>query len=219
MFAPEGLPFILPALLLLVVLLALALFRKHFSWFILSGLLLLFNLAFLYFFRDPDITIPDPGAIVSPVNGRIIDISETDNGSTKINIYLTLLDIHAIRAPLSSSVISVEKHPGKFHPAYDPRAGNENEYIEVVFLKDSSRVITKLFSGYFTRRIVCNAKQGDSLSAGDRIGFIRFGSRAEIVFPPGFECLVNTGDRLTGGETILGLFEEPSLSQAVLQEF
>lgn len=165
---------------------------------------LLATIAFAYFFRDPERLPPnDPNAIVATADGKIVVVGRHPNGGTQIHTFLSVLDVHVNRAPVSGVVRDNVHRRGKFLLAWEEGAGSENERQDLVIQSEHGPIHSAQIAGILARRIICNPRVGDTLKQGDRIGLIRFGSRAEVIIPGGFEPAVKVGDRVKGGETIL----------------
>ncbi len=161
--------------------------------------------AFAYFFRDPERTPPnDPDVVVATADGKIVVVGPHPDGGTQIHTFLSVLDVHVNRSPISGIVRENRHRPGKFKLAWDEKAGSENERQDLV-IESSDGVIIKSaqIAGILARRIICNPQIGDTLRQGDRIGMIRFGSRAEVILPGQFIPAVKVGDRVRAGETVL----------------
>lgn len=167
-------------------------------------------LAFLAFFRDPDRTAPDlPGAVLAPADGRVMVITEALDPwvgpAVRVSIFLSPLDVHVNRAPVGGLVKNVEYVAGRFLAAYRPEASDQNERCAVSLDGDRARVTVTQISGVLARRIVCRVRPGDTLRAGQRYGLIRFGSRTDLVLPRGTELRVRVGERVRGGESVMGV--------------
>ena len=165
-----------------------------------------------YFFRDPErIIIEKPGCIISPADGKIVEIKKLGhqpffNGSAiKISIYLTIWDVHINRIPISGKIISVEHHKGQFIPAFLKKAVVYNEKNLIKIKGKNCKVLVNQIAGVFARRIVCILKAGDLIRQGDRFGMIRFGSRVEITFPASVVVNVSRGEKVRAGSTVIGL--------------
>ena len=162
-----------------------------------------------YFFRDPDRDVPtDPGLVVSPADGRVMMAGPSDGrwsppGSWKqITIFLSPMDVHVNRAPVSGRITRIEYRPGKFLPAYDQGA-NDNELNEVWIDHGGRPVVFRQVVGILARRIVCRVEEGQVLERGERVGLMRFGSRMDVFMPDDAILQVGVGDRVVGGETVL----------------
>ncbi len=168
---------------------------------------LLFAMFFLWFFRDPERAIPaDPGLIVSPADGKVTDISATQLAGkpcTRISIFLSVFDVHVNRSPVSGVIKEVAYKQGKFGNAMDRASAEDNEQNVVTMQGEGMTVVFKQIAGLLARRIVFNHKPGDSLSRGQRVGMIKFGSRTDVIFPGPADLHVRAGDRVKGGSTVL----------------
>ncbi|MFV0495232.1 phosphatidylserine decarboxylase [Mycobacterium sp.] len=172
------------------------------------------------FFREPARVPPSrEGAVVAPGDGTICVLdsaappAELGMGDTplpRVSIFLSILDVHVQRAPVSGEVIAVQHRPGRFLSADLPEASEANERTSVRIRTDlaapdagAAEVVVVQVAGLVARRIVCDAHARDRLSIGDTYGLIRFGSRLDTYLPPGTEPLVEIGQRTIGGETVL----------------
>ena len=165
--------------------------------FVISGYL-------VYFFRDPERTTPnDDRAVVAPADGRILIVSTLPDGGTQIDTFLSVWNVHVNRAPAGGRVISSEYRPGKFFAAMRPEAATQNERQDVTLESPLGTVRFAQIAGILARRVVCRVAPGDEVKAGDRIGLIRFGSRMEVIVPPGVVPTVTVGQMVRAGETII----------------
>lgn len=165
---------------------------------------LLASLSFAYFFRDPERVAPrDPDSVVATADGKIVVVGPHPQGGTQIHTFLSVLDVHINRAAVSGEVIESRHRPGKFELAWKDEAGSENERHDLVIQSSQDTIRTSQIAGILARRIICNPQVGDIIEQGDRIGLIRFGSRAEVIVPDGFEPTVKVGERVKGGESII----------------
>ena len=203
--AAEGWPFIFPPA-------AAACILGWMGWWPASAALGVVTLCFLAFFRDPDRIAPVvAGAILAPADGRVMRVVEIDDPwvgrAVRVSIFLSPLDVHVNRAPVAGLVEGVEHEAGRFLAAYRDEASELNERCTVALQGETARVGVTQIAGVLARRIVCRARQGDKLQAGERYGLIRFGSRTDLVVPQGTEIRVRVGDRVRGGETIMGVLK------------
>jgi phosphatidylserine decarboxylase len=163
----------------------------------------------LWFFRDPERQIPsDPGAIVSPADGKVTDVSPTQvNGQacTRISIFLNVFNVHVNRSPIAGEVTDVIYKRGKFGNAMGTVSSEENEQNSIAVSGESGTVVFKQIAGLIARRIICNIRVGDTVARGERIGLIKFGSRVDVLFASNAEVRVKVGDQVVGGESILAL--------------
>ena len=167
-------------------------------------------IASLGFFRDPERAVPVAGgAVLSPADGRVTGVEEVDDpfvgSSVRVSIFLSPLDVHVNRAPISGLVVDTAYTRGRFVAAYDPEAGEVNERCAIHIQGDTARVTVVQVAGAVARRIVCRVAAGDKLDAGQRIGMIRFGSRTDCYMPRGTFVRVTPGDRVVGGVSVLGV--------------
>ncbi len=188
---------------------------RNYRWLRRAGLLAAGACA--GFFRHPPRVPPTrPGAIVAPADGVICVIdaaappAELSMGTEplpRVSIFLSILDAHVQRAPVSGEVIGVQHRPGRFGSADLPAASTDNERtsvrIRTAGRAEVSEVIVVQIAGLVARRIVCDAHVGDKLTIGDTYGLIRFGSRLDTYLPPGTEPIVKVGQRAIAGETVL----------------
>jgi phosphatidylserine decarboxylase len=163
----------------------------------------------LWFFRDPERQIPHlPGAIVSPGDGKVTDVSVVSSGGTeqaRISIFLSVFNVHVNRSPIAGVIRDVRYQRGKFVNAMAANSAEENEQNIVTVEGDGRTVIFKQIAGLIARRIVFNCKVGDQLARGQRVGLIKFGSRVDVLFDRDATVQVKPGDRVQGGATVLAL--------------
>jgi phosphatidylserine decarboxylase len=180
-----------------------------------AGIVLgLATLAIIAFFRDPERNIPTgEGLIVSPADGRVVSILESEGDSafgdpvTRVSIFLSPLDVHINRMPVAGRIDEVRYQAGKFLAAYKEEASQRNERNTLKIVDDQERSLGVVqVAGVVARRIVCRVKPGDRLARGDRFGLIMFGSRTDTYLPRGCQVKVVEGQKVKGGETILGSF-------------
>jgi phosphatidylserine decarboxylase len=201
--AAEGWPFIFPPATAACIL-------GWVGWWPAAAVMGTVTLCCLGFFRDPDRTAPSvPGAVLAPADGRVMRVAEIDDAwvgrAVRVSIFLSPLDVHVNRSPVAGLVERVDYGAGRYLAAYRDEASELNERCTLALQGESSRVGVKQIAGVVARRIVCRARQGDKLQAGERYGLIRFGSRTDLVVPEGTEIRVRVGDRVKGGETIMGV--------------
>jgi phosphatidylserine decarboxylase len=159
----------------------------------------------LYFFRDPDRAIPDGPVAVSPADGKVVGIIGDGRGaeSTRISIFLNVFDVHVNRAPIAGRIANVEYTKGQFLVASREDASSQNERNTVTISGDSTSVRFAQIAGLIARRIVFYKKVGDTVAKGERVGLIKFGSRVDVFLGPEWEIKVRTGERVSGGSSIL----------------
>src|SRR3989454_6061046 len=177
----------------------------------IAGILLLFLAGFVaFFFRNPRREIPsDPKVIVSPADGRVVRIERVGN-VTKLSIFLSIFDVHVNRSPMAGRIEAIDYKPGKFKAAFNHAASVENERNIIMVRQGSVKLVFTQIAGLIARRIVCWKKVGDTVQKGELVGLIRFGSRVDVLFPAGTEATVETGMRVRGGSTPIGVIKETS---------
>ena len=170
-----------------------------------AGVFLLLLLLFVaFFFRNPRRVVPDdPGAIVSPADGRVVNVERVGN-VTKMSIFLSIFNVHVNRSPISGRIEAMDYRRGKFKLAFDPAASVENERNVIVVADGELKIVFTQIAGLVARRIVCWKRTGDNVKRGELIGLIRFGSRVDILFPSRTEVTVAKGARVRGGSTVIG---------------
>jgi phosphatidylserine decarboxylase len=180
---------------------------------------LLLAVFFLWFFRDPERQIPTiPGAVVSPGDGKVTDVSVITSGRTartRISIFLSVFDVHVNRSPIAGIIRDVRYQRGKFLNAMNPHSAEENEQNIVTVEGEGRTVIFKQIAGLIARRIVFNFKVGDQVACGQRVGLIKFGSRVDVLFDQDAAIQVKLGDRVQGGATVLALLPVNKTAQPV----
>src|ERR1700733_11097012 len=157
----------------------------------------------LYFFRDPDRTIPDGPVAVSPADGKVVGVLGDGAECTRISIFLNIFDVHVNRAPIAGKITNVEYTKGQFLVASREVASSQNERNTVTVAGDSTSVRFAQIAGLIARRIVFYKKLGDTVAKGERIGLIKFGSRVDIFLGPEWEIKVRPGERVSGGSSVL----------------
>ncbi|HSR51983.1 MAG TPA: phosphatidylserine decarboxylase [Acidobacteriota bacterium] len=159
----------------------------------------------LFFFRNPDREIPaDPSVLVSPADGKVVQIEEEGDDRLRVSIFLSVFDVHVNRAPIGGRIVQQDYHPGRFRLAFDERASVENERLVLTIEDEQRRRLTfALITGLIARRIVPWKVAGESVAKGDRIGLIRFGSRVDVFLPRDCHLEVRRGDRVAGGSSVL----------------
>jgi phosphatidylserine decarboxylase len=169
---------------------------------------------FLFFFRDPDRTVPDgAGLVVSPADGRVMVAGGPPQAGAPagewqvVTIFLSPLDVHVNRTPVDGQITRVEYHPGSFLPAYRAEAGALNEWTEVWLDHGGVPIVVRQIVGVLARRIVCRVQPGQRVGRGERFGVMKFGSRIDLFLPLRAKIRVREGDRVVGGETPLASLE------------
>jgi phosphatidylserine decarboxylase len=171
----------------------------------------------LWFFRDPERTAPaDDRAIISPADGRVVAVvSEREDRflntqTTRVSIFMSPLDVHVNRSPVTGTVRQVQHTEGKFRAAFSDKSSLDNERNAVVLESGGKRYLMVQIAGALARRIVCHVGPGDRLERGQRFGMIMFGSRVDVFLPPGVQPTVSKGERVRAGLSVLGRVQEPA---------
>ncbi len=199
--------------LIAVTMLALAV-AGYFIYIPLSVLAVILFIFCFYFFRNPERVCPDalhdPSIIISPADGKIVDIAsitDSDRYQQKISIFLSPLDVHVNWTPIAGKVAKVAYKPGLFLPAFLPKSSEMNEHNDVEIIDAHNRtLLIRQIAGTVARRIVCWIKQGDTVAAGQKYGMIKFSSRIDIFFSSQVKIEVKIGQKVIGGSTVIGRF-------------
>ena len=186
------------------------------AWAVIPLLLAFF---FLWFFRDPERTIPtDPGAVVSPGDGKVTDVLPVMAGNdrlTRISIFLSVFNVHVNRSPISGTIRDIRYQRGQYLNAMNKASAELNEQNIVTVEGEGQTVVFKQIAGLLARRIVFYPKLGDRLERGQRVGLIKFGSRVDVLVHSSARVSVKVGDRVNGGSSVLAFL---SLENQSLQE-
>jgi phosphatidylserine decarboxylase len=166
------------------------------------------------FFRDPERVVPTgAGLVVSPADGRVIDVEEgvqvdqLPGRVSRVSIFMSPLNVHVNRTPVSGTVRSVRYQAGKFHAAFSPKASPDNERNAIVLTDDRREDFLMVqIAGALARRIVCYLTPSAEVARGDRCGIIMFGSRVDLYVPATVAVHVRSGDRLRAGESVVGSY-------------
>ena len=204
--SPEGNIFVFP-LIIMTGLLILFWSMGHVTIYLPSfiGLILLFC---LNFFRDPKRLVPHgTNQIVSPADGKIIRIDTQDEEFQVVSIFLNVFDVHVNRMPITGTFSNVDYTKGKFLMAFNHNACDENErnIITIETIVGPIRLVQ--IAGLIARRIICYANKGKEMQIGDRLGFMRFGSRIDLALPKKIKLEVELGQKVMGNTTIIGTFD------------
>jgi len=213
--AVDGLPFVLGLLLVSALLVFL---RCH------VAAAIVFAISFLVgcFFRDPrrDM-LTGAGVLVSPADGKVIGVDEVkpspdnDQPNTRVSVFMSVLNCHVNRSPVTGSVAGVQHTNGRFLAAFREQAGEVNERTDISLVDDAGENIQcTQIAGLIARRIVCRLQSGDSVSAGQKIGLIKFGSRVDVIVPPTYSISVKTGDKVKAGLDVIAQRRTESQSKA-----
>lgn len=182
----------------------------YLKWFLyaLSAFLLI---AILQFFRSPIKRItPDEQIVLCPADGKVVVIEETEETEyfkdrrIQVSIFMSPINVHVNRNPISGVVSYFKYHPGKFLVAWHPKSSTDNERTTIVVKNQSHvEVLFRQIAGAMARRIVWYVKENDAVTQGEEFGFIKFGSRVDLFLPLGTEVTVNIGDKVVGGKTVI----------------
>ncbi len=209
--AKDGLRFILP-----LGALTLGFWFMGFPW-----VAAFFGLGFLFvtnFFRDPERQIStDANVVVSPADGKVVAIIEDEKDPvlgeafTRISIFLNVFNVHVNRMPVAGTIEKIQYNPGKFLNAANHKASLDNEQNILLIRHGNGKVLVRQIAGLIARRIVCWAKENQSLELGERFGLIRFGSRVDVFLPKNSRLKIKIGDIVKGGSSVIAyLPSEPS---------
>lgn len=221
MIAREGIPFIAVGLGLTAAMILAGQLLNNNTIALLGVIPAIFSLFCIYFFRDPHRVCSDqPDLLIAPGDGRIVAINEVKahefvGDAICISTFLSVFDVHINRVPTAGTVKEVLYNPGKFFAAYKDKASLLNEQTEIRIVSGTGQKIAfKQIAGLIARRIVCTLKTGDVVSAGQRCGLIRFGSRVDLIVPIGSSINVKIGDRVKGGQSVLAKLLDTSSSES-----
>lgn len=203
--AREGWPFIALALAVAAAVHAYA----GFGWAAFPWLVAIFM---VQFFRDPPREIPqEPGAVLAPADGRIVSVEKVrdpylEREALKISVFMNVFNAHSNRSPVDGGVVKTWYFPGKFFNADLDKASAENERAVIHLRTAGGHDVTCVqVAGLIARRILCYAKEGQTLARGERFGFIRFGSRVDVYLPLTALPRVSVGDKVYATESLLAI--------------
>jgi len=209
----EGVPFIgFSAFLSLVF--------AQIGWDFWAVIMLLITAFVLYFFRDPERIIPNESdLVVSPADGKVIEIVEGSEGALqeegplwRISIFMNLFNCHVNRAPISGKILKISYKPGRFFAADKKKALIQNEKSAMLIEDDKGRLLTVVqVAGLVARRIVCRAQVGDQVKQGQRYGMIRFGSRLDVYISKRAKIVVKEGEKVKAGESVLAVLPSDNI--------
>jgi phosphatidylserine decarboxylase len=184
-------------------------------WVTAAAILVLFGLFCFTFFRNPERAIPaDPGAIVSPADGRVVVVTDEPQAGVpgkRISIFLAVWNVHVNRTPAAGTITNLVYQPGKFLAAMRADASLQNEQNVFTLATEHGEIIVKQIAGFVARRVVSWKKIGDTVARGERIGLVRFGSRADVWLPAAARINVKVGDTVAGGSSILAFLPVQSV--------
>jgi len=209
----EGIVIILVVFVLITVLNLLIYRLVHNNW--LQSVLIIASVVFLmlivWFFRDPDRKVtPNDTLILSAADGKVVLIEEVFENEyfrdkrLQVSIFMSPLNVHINRYPVSGTVKYLKYHPGKYLVAWHPKSSELNERSTVVIRDTNGReILVRQIAGAVARRIVTYAGEGETVFQGGELGFIKFGSRMDMILPPGTKVNVKIGDKAIGNVTVI----------------
>ena len=212
MIAPEGKIILIPLLLLVILGTAIQTYYPTGGLKWINLFLAVTTFFSLYFFRDPQRIPPNIDGFISPADGKIVQIKNIEDeelgNAMQISIFLSVWNVHSQRVPLSGKVLSREYNPGKFFAAFKHKASQDNEQTSVLFEgAKGNKFKIKQIAGWIARRIINYMEPEKNVERGERLGFICFGSRVDIIVPEKFQLDVSLGDIVRGNQTIIGRFK------------
>ncbi len=211
MLAREGYSTILVVILFSILIAIAVSFGPTWLGYIIYPALIILCGLILYFFRDPQRTSPSgENLILSPADGRVVLIQKIDEdeyiggSATQVSIFLSPLDVHVNRVPVTGDLEFVKYYPGKYLMAWEDHASEMNERAHFGVKHPSGlKILFKQITGFMARRIVYHLKEGENVEAGQRFGIMKFGSRMDVILPEDVNIKVKKGDRTVAGESIL----------------
>jgi phosphatidylserine decarboxylase len=213
MFAKDGYPTMALATIVTAIVFYISItFIQHWIAYVIMATFFVLWAIVIYFFRDPERQAPDgEHLIISPADGKVVLIKEINEEvylkepAIQVSIFLSPLDVHVNRNPISGKLEYLKYHPGKYLMAWDENASELNERADFGVLHSSgTKLFFKQITGFLARRIVYHIKEGDDLKAGERFGMMKFGSRMDVIVPKNVDIHVKVGDRTWAGQSILG---------------
>jgi len=213
LIAPEGKIILIPLFLLVILGIGIQTYYPTVGMKWINLLLACITVFSLYFFRDPQRISLSTDGFLSPADGKIVHIEGIEDAelgqAMQISIFLSVWNVHSQRVPFSGRVLSTEYNPGKFFAAFKYKASKENEQMAVLFEGEKGNLFKiKQIAGWIARRIINYMEPGKNVIQGERLGFIRFGSRVDIIVPETFQLDVSLGDIVIGNQSIIGHFNE-----------
>ena len=206
--AKEGFFFIIPFVAAFVLLL---IFSRNYVALVIIFLITFF---LVFFFRDPVRIAPEgENLIIAPADGKIIKLEKIyenrylKENVTKISIFMSLFNVHVNRVPVTGTVEKIDYNKGKFISAFKDKASLDNEQNSIIIDTGSRKIIVKQIAGVIARRIICKLSEKQKVKAGEKLGLICFGSRADIFIPGEVEIKIKIGDTVKAGKTVIGVLK------------
>ena len=210
----DGWVMVIPLGALAIVCLVIDYLAPGMVWIVLASVFGALAIFIGFFFRDPTRRAPPgEGLVISGGDGKVVAIEEIGNDpfidgpAMQISVFLSIVNVHVNRIPITGVVKLRQRIEGQFKLAFKDEASGDNAQMVLGIEGEQGRVLIKQIVGFVARRIVCNVHEGDEVRIGDRFGLIRFGSRIDVIVPAGTEIRVKNGDRVRGGESILGVLK------------
>jgi len=157
----------------------------------------------LYFFRDPERKAPTGNVMVAPADGKVVAVRDLGNGETRVSIFLNIFDVHVNRTPIPGTIKAVLYQRGRFLNASHEAASSENEQNTLIVEGQNTRVTCRQIAGLIARRIVCFKHAGDAVETAERIGYIKFGSRVDVIYGKEWNTAVKVGEKVSAGSSVL----------------
>lgn len=217
----EGYKIILNSFLLISAFVAIIFFTTRgtpkIGYYTIAGALILFILI-VRFFREPkrEVLSQDSSVILAPADGTIVIVKDVYEPEylkcecVQVSIFMSVFNVHVNWFPIKGKVEYFKYHPGQYLVAIHPKSSEKNERTTVVSNVEGVNILTRQIAGYLARRIVCYAKEGSLMEAGDQMGFIKFGSRVDLFLPKDSRIQVTKGQRVKGTQTIIGKLPQPA---------
>ncbi|MGC9092438.1 MAG: phosphatidylserine decarboxylase family protein [Bacteroidota bacterium] len=172
----------------------------------------------IFFFRDPErcpvLTPSESHVIIAPADGKILSVAEVyepeyfGKSVWQVSIFMSPLNVHVNRVPISGTVEYLRYVPGKYLVAFDEKSSERNERMLIGIKNETLQVLMRQIAGFIARRIVCTLNVGQNVKAGERCGMIKFGSRVDVLFPESYTPVIHVGDSVKAGETIIAIPEK-----------
>lgn len=212
----------LPLIITATVLAAINILVRQYEWLpapwpaVLLAVSISLFLLILQFFRSPKIiTASNPNLVYAPADGKVVVIEQTvereyyQDTRTQVSIFMSPLDVHVNRSPVSGKVKLYQYHQGKYLVAWHPKSSTENERTTLVVERSPGvDILVRQIAGAVARRIKCYVEEGDTIAQGQEFGFIKFGSRVDVFLPPDAQINVTIGQHTTAGKTVIAKLHE-----------